>query len=291
MIGGRLPVAGLLLMVTVVVSTTTVLVDAGWREELRRPRVALLGAGGQLSVLVTAGEARLLVATGDDPVAFGNALTRVRRATAPRLDVLLVAGEDRRLLAPAAIVGERRVGFLASLGPLGSSAEAATVGTTAVPVLSGSRRFVLPEGVRVTVEVGGGDGVEDAAGGEAEGVGVSWRMVVERGSSSVVVVSDGEAAARFPAIEAASVLVVAGEDPLASWEEVPAAVFVAAAEAVEGQEVRQAAVGAVDAPGWSVRVHPGEVASLAFGSGGVELAAGMAQRIGTPGAGVVVNDR
>lgn len=280
---GRRRVALLLLVVAVAVSTTTVLVDAAWRADLRRPRVVLLGAGDQLSVLVTAGGARLLVATGDDPVAFANALAQVRRATAPRLDVLLVAGEGRRLLAPAAMVGERPVGFLASLGPLGSSPEAEAVGAAAVPVLTGSRRFGLPDGVSVTIEVDAGDGV--AVEEEGAGAGVGWRMVARRGSSSVVVVSDGEAAARFPALEAASVLAVAGREPVAAWGAVPAEAFVAAGEAVEGREVRQAALEADPAPRWSLRVHPGEVATLAFRPGGVELPGAMAQALGTPVAG------
>lgn len=276
---GRRRIGLLLVLVAVAASVTTVLVDAAWRVESRRPRVVLMGAGDQLSVWVAAGDARLLLASGDDPAAFGNALAQVRRATAPRLDVLLVAGEGRRLLAPAALVNESGARLVAAVGPLGSSPEAEAVGATTLPMLSGSRRFRLPDGLSVVIEV---DQVE-GAGEEApdDGSGVAWRMVVRRGSSTVVVLSDGDASTRFPTMDGASVLVVAGRTPLRAWASVPAAAFVVAGEAVEGREVRKAALEGDPGPRWSVRVHPAEVATLTFRAEGVELPEGMAQSLAT----------
>ncbi len=50
---------------------------AAWANETRQPRLNVLGSGNALSVLITAGQARILLATGDDPVAFANALAQV----------------------------------------------------------------------------------------------------------------------------------------------------------------------------------------------------------------------
>ena len=63
-----------------------------WLQDLSVPQVAFLGSGNRLSLLVTDGPARLLLATGDSPIAFENAITRVRPLFARRIDVLLVAG-------------------------------------------------------------------------------------------------------------------------------------------------------------------------------------------------------
>ena len=62
----------------------------------------LLGSGNRLSLLVTDGPARLLLATGDSPIDYENALTDVRPIFARRVDVLLVAGSGNTLLVPLA---------------------------------------------------------------------------------------------------------------------------------------------------------------------------------------------
>jgi hypothetical protein len=58
-----------------------------WLQELTAPQVALLGSGNRLSLLVTDGPARLLLATGDNPIEYENALTHVRPIFARRIDV------------------------------------------------------------------------------------------------------------------------------------------------------------------------------------------------------------
>src|SRR3712207_3983980 len=89
------------LAVALFTSAVMTAVATAWSHDLRRPRIVLLGSGHQLSALVTGGRARLPLATGDDPVAFSNALERPRHPTTRRLDVLLVAGAGNALLAPA----------------------------------------------------------------------------------------------------------------------------------------------------------------------------------------------
>ena len=71
-----------------------------WLHDLSVPQVAILGSGNRLSLLVTDGPARLLLATGDSPIDYENAITRVRPLFARRVDVLLVAGSDDSLYVP-----------------------------------------------------------------------------------------------------------------------------------------------------------------------------------------------
>ncbi len=250
---------------------------ASWADEMRRPRVVLLGTGDRLSVLVTGGDARLLIATGDDRTAFGNALASVRRPTTPRLDVLLVAGSGDDLVVPAAIRDDRRVRYAASLGPLSSSAGGVTVAGAGLPILPTPREIRLGEGVQVTVET-----ATDEVGATA------WRAIARRGATRVAILSAGDAAASFPPLEPVSALVVAGPKPLAAWAAIPAPVLAVVGDdrVVSGKALRQEGPRLLDGAGWAVRVHPGEAVPLGFVPGGLEVPRAPAQPIGgTPEAG------
>ena len=50
---------------------------------------------------------------------------------------------------------------------------------------------------------------------------------------------------------------------------VEAPAFIAAADAVEGRAVREAAINALASPRWAIRVHPGEAIRLDFVAGGL----------------------
>ena len=82
------------------------------------PQVALLGSGNRLSLLVTDGPARLLLATGDNPIEYENALTHVRPIFARRVDVLLVAGSGSELRVPLAAYGDAHVRSATALAAL-----------------------------------------------------------------------------------------------------------------------------------------------------------------------------
>ena len=247
-----------------------------WLQDLAAPQVAVLGSGNRLSLLVTDGPARLILATGDDPIQFENALTRVRPIFARRIDVLLIAGSGRSLDVPLAAHGDPHVRTLAALAPLPRSAEAEEIG--AIPAFTSPQRIRLGPNVSVTVETVlpfGADPEEDFP---------AWRAIIARGETRVVVLSDSEAAALFPP-EPASVLVVSGDDPVAAWELAPAVVLVANAESIGGPELRAAFSENERKPRWGFRVFPGEALRLRFVAGGIELPAEPAQPLsGTPPA-------
>jgi hypothetical protein len=76
---------------------STTLVYAWNRPYNNNDAVLLLGSGKGLSALVTTGGTRVLIAAGNDPIAFANALAEARPLTAPRIDLLIIAPGSERV--------------------------------------------------------------------------------------------------------------------------------------------------------------------------------------------------
>ena len=246
-----------------------------WLQDLTAPQVAILGSGNRLSLLVTDGPARLLLATGDNPIEYENALTHVRPIFARRVDVLLVAGSGSELRVPLAAHGDAHVRSATALAALPRSAEADAMG--GISSFSTPQRIRLGPSIAVTVETA----LPVAA--DADEAFPAWRATVEHGATRVVVLSDGAAAALFPPVSAPSVLAISGADPAAAWDVSPAVAFVANAEMIDGPEMRAAFSESRRPPEWGYRVAPGEALRLRFVGGGVELPSEPAHDLaGTP---------
>jgi hypothetical protein len=250
------------------VAAATVLValpaSALQRRAWAAPRLILLGSGACLSALATAGEARVLIATGDDPVAFGNALARIQPWSARRIDLLFAAGAGQNLLVPAALAAGPHVRWV---GAIGVGAGALPDPLVAAHRLDEARLIRLPLGLDLLLEQA-----------PAKSEPPSWRVTISRGPSRIALVADGAAASEIGEDRAPDALVVAGADPLLALEAAPAAALFAAADAVSGAELR-AGVRSAPAPLWARRVFPGEAVSLAFGDHGLELPASGMMRL------------
>lgn len=257
----------------------TVSVGQSWAASSQTPRVTLLGSGSRLSVLVSTDGARLLIASGDDPGAFGRALTEARRPTLPRLDLLLIAGDGRDLpvaTAAAAASGARRV---LSLAPIAASVAADVPALARASVLIGPSRIRLGDGVTVTFEVAPGE-----TGRVPTDRALDWRATVAHAESRIVILSDGSAAGRFPPAGPVSVVVVAGDAPAGATVGGMPPALVVNAEAATGKELRQEIVplGAVGV--WLVRVFPGDAVGLDLVRTGIRLPP-TASRFPTPPSG------
>ena len=254
-----------------------------WLQDLTAPQLAILGSGNRLSLLVTDGSARLLLATGDNPIEYENALTHVRPIFARRIDVVLVAGSGSTLRVPLAAHGDSHVRLATALAALPRSAETDAIGGLAA--FSTPQRIRLGPSIAVTVETA----LPVAADADKEFP--AWRATVEHGKTRVVVLSDGPAAALFPPVGTPSVLAISGADPAAAWDLSPAIAFVANAEIIDGPEMRAAFSESRRPPRWGYRVAAGEALRLRFVAGGVELPSAPAHDLsGTPsGAGIVPN--
>ena len=241
------------------------------RRDWTKPAVVVLGSGSALSVLVLAGEARILLADGDDPDAFGNALSSVQPWSARRIDAVVNVGTDANRRVAQALVGNphvRTVWSLVSPGPTSTGDPLADV-----PAMARTQQMQLPNGVGVTLEPW-----SSAPDPKRTDI---WRVTVTHDGDRVVVLSDGAAATAFPA-QRADALVVAGAAPLAAVAVLAPAGLVAASGAVDGDEVRAEP----DPPlAWARRVFPGEAATIALGDHGiVPPREGLLVPEGTPAA-------
>lgn len=239
-----------------------------WYRDIMSPRIVFLGAGDRLSVLVSDGPSRLLIASGDDPTGFENALTSVLPIFARRVDVLLVSGAGPTLLAPVAATRSGQVRTTRSLGTLPPSLEADELG--AVTVLAMPSRIRLSPEITLAVETARPENTAPEDPG-------SWRVVVERGTTRIVVYSDGQAPELFPAPPPASVVAVAGKDPVAGWDVAPGVALVASAGELSGPKLRERFAGA-HPPRWGFRVASGEALTFHFVDNGLEVSAESAQQ-------------
>ena len=87
------------LLCGLIVSTS--LIYAWNRPYNQEDTLYLLGSGKGLSALVTSGGTRVLIAAGNDPIAFANALASARPLTAPRIDLLIIAPGSERVASRA----------------------------------------------------------------------------------------------------------------------------------------------------------------------------------------------
>lgn len=247
-----------------------------WSFDLRGQRVTLLGGGeGAVSVLVTSGSARVLIATGDDPSAFTTALERARHPTTRRIDLLLVAGSGAFLRAPEAIAADDSVRQIMSLGQLSSSAETTAIRAAGVVPITGRKQIHLDDQVTIDLDVARADDNSDPA----------WRAIIRHDQTSVVVLSSSDAATQFGRSGPVSALVVAtGGDPLLAWNEQRAPVLAFPEAAIPGARLRaDTATGA--RPEWFVRVFAGEAVRLGLESDGVHLPPGAAVASASPVSG------
>lgn len=244
-----------------------------WSFDLRGQRVTLLGGSeGAVSVLVTSGSARVLIATGDDPSALTTALERARHPTTRRLDLLLVAGSGPMLRGPDAIAAGDGVRQIISLGQLTSPAETAAIRAAGVIPITGPKQIQLDE--RVTIDLNVASTEDDTN--------PAWRAIVRHDQSSVMILSSSEAATQFGRAGPVSALVLAsGGDPFLAWQEQPAPVLAFPEAAIPGPRLRaETATG--DRPEWFVRVFAGEAVRLGLGTDGLHLPPGAAIASGSP---------
>jgi hypothetical protein len=174
-----------------------------WFRTVAEPRVTLLGSGGAVSVLVTAGTSRLLIATGDNTTDFDNALGAALPPTIRRLDVLLVPGSEQGSVVAAHVLRARGARYGAFIGPPGSATRELAV-SLGLDVLTAPRRYQLADGVSVTVDVG-----PVVSSNER----VPWRATVSHGETTVIILSDGAEFANLEPAEYISALIIVRGQP------------------------------------------------------------------------------
>lgn len=222
------------------------------------PRVVLLGSGSHLSTLIVAGEARVLIATGDDGEAFLNAFSRALPLSSRRVDLLILAGDKRDLpvasLALSAIKS-RHVMVLDG----GLAAHLADLGLDGDALLNHGARLSLPNGIVATIEM-----TRDHEADSAFPSG--WQVVIERATTRIRVASDATSLSGFHDRRPASLLALVGVPPL---EPIFGSFFgLAVSSAIKDPSPliagRESAVPVL-------KIEPGRAESLTFTSTGLRL--------------------
>jgi hypothetical protein len=225
---------------------------AQWRRDNAEPSLRVLGSGNRLSVLITSGEARVLIATGNDAADFGNALAGALRPPSRRIDVLILAGGNGDLpVASRAIRDHPEAEAFILNGPL--IERAGDLGIPQDQVIARPTTLTLPGAIEIdlmpSAEVNGG-----------------WSATVRRGATMILVASDPEVLAGIRAPR--SVVIVSRGFGNDAPERIDSPALVV--------PTGQASIAGLSTPGGDrplavVLVENGGVARLRFVDGGIQL--------------------
>ena len=227
------------------------------------PRVVLLGSGSSLSVLVIAGRARVLIAAGNDPQAFGAALSRAVSLSGKRIDVMIVAATGKQLAVPVDLANGDNIRRIVRLGPPSPEPETGDLPLALAQVPADANVTIAP-GVTATIRtvlVDKNDGRSFA---------LAWRAEIRHGAGTVTVLSDSAYADRFPPLSSAGVLVVARGDDFAHVLPSTAGALVLGNDATTA-EIRATVPGLIAAPLPLIRVADGAAVTLPLRDDGVAL--------------------
>lgn len=245
----------LLLSATYLAAFVLVLtLGAVWARDDAVPSVRVLGSGSRLSLLVTSGRARLLIATGDDASAFANALGKARHPTNRRVDIVLLAGDTRDLpVASRAIRDHPESTAFTIDGPL--VAHLAEFGLSPDQVIAKPTRISLPGELYVTI----------SPSTERDG---NWRAAIAYGDTIVWAASN--TSELYAAPDSSAVILVDDYEAEAATT-LQGKLLVLPSRAASWTTLRQDAIAADNGQFWASRVPPGRAIRLTFTSNGLRL--------------------
>lgn len=257
-----------LLATTVVVALCTSLVAQEWRTAVGRPEIIVLGSGSHLSVLVRAGQTRLLIAAGDDTDAFDRAYGHVQRPTAPRLDLLVIAGTGRQLVVPERLVDRGIARQVLALRPPGADVQAGVLAESEVAVVRQRSDIRLHDGVTVSL-----DPLPDYREPE------SWTVTVSRHATRVLIIPNNDAVPVLAGHGPVSSLIVLGRTDFQSLQTLETgSITVRGDDAEAGLQATADDPAATSGP-WVWAVHDSEALRLSFGEGHLRIPSDGARRL------------
>lgn len=220
-------------------------------------RVEVLGSGADVSIRVTTGRAELLIATGTDRTAFGNAYARVSVAPRSQPDVLLLAGSNRSLNVPTFATDAFPGSIVYAIHPMDAEATGVDDLSALAPLPRNPLRFTLDERIVVVVESVPIEG-ED---------GFAWRALISRDRSRIAVLSSLAHEDLFTWTDPVSVVVPAGGASFPVGLDSSVAAIVGPAAALDLDVPAEGAEQASHV----VPVRPGSIATMTFVDAAIEL--------------------
>jgi hypothetical protein len=261
--GGWARTIELFVFVTLVALGGTTIVAASWARDVAEPRAILLGADRGVSLLVTAGSARVLIVSGTDPAQLGNAVSKARHLGLDRLDLLIVSGNSGATELATRIVDLLNPRMVVAVG---SGASLAPSGIIPGKIVASPTEIELPEAVTVAIDVW------PSADGENEDV--TWSARVERAGSSVYWVSDREALMQEPFPDEVDVTILGRGQPADDTPFPNTRVVVVAGESISGPDLRALMVGSIGPDVETVRIFAGEERRIDLDPEGIRSVSG-----------------
>jgi hypothetical protein len=211
--------------------------SAGSARSANEPAIVLLGSGNGLSVLVTTGDARVLVAGGTSAGDFANALADARPRTTPRIDVLVALPGSRNVVDRARELARPTLELRLPDQRSGRQ-ESGTLT---------SRRAIDLPGITIDIDPGSGSG-ED------------WSITIRAGASTTLVVPAWTvAASRAPV----ALVVITGRDTGAAATTARTPAIAASVRALDSPVVKDGLLAGRVAPGDAVRLRMSSDGALA----------------------------
>ena len=233
------------------------------RDASPAPRVVVLGSGSSLSVLILAGRARVLIAAGDDPQAFGTAFGSAVSLSGKRIDVMIVAATGKQLAVPIDLAHGDDIRQVVRLGPPHPAPETGDLPLGLAQVPADARVSVAP-GVTATIHT------VLVPKDSGRSFALAWRAEIRHGSGTITVLSDSAYADQFPPLTSTGVLVVARGDDFTNVLPMTAGALVLGNDATTA-EIRAAVPGLIAAPLPLIRVADGAAVTLPLRDDGVAL--------------------
>lgn len=260
----------LFIFVTLIALGGTTIVAASWARDYSQPRATLLGSDRGISVLITAGPARVLIVNGTDPAALGNAVSEARHPGLDRLDLLIVSSNSA-----ASGLAARAIGILQPrlVITVGSPPPLAQSGIDRGKMIEDSTEIALPDGITVSIDIW------PAAGSEIDDV--TWAATIQRGGATIYWVSDREALSQDSMPEDADVTVIGRGQPTGDTPFPTTRAIVVAGESISGPELRALSLDSVGPDVQTARVFAGEAMRIDLNPEGIRTVPG-AIPAGTP---------
>lgn len=257
-----------LLATAVVVALCTSLVAQEWRTAVGRPEIVVLGSGSHLSLLVRAGQTRLLIAAGDDIDGFDRAYGHVQRPTAPRLDLLVIAGTGRQLVIPERLVDRGVARQVLALRPPGADVGAGVLAEREVTIVRQRRDIRLHDGVTVSL-----DPLPDHREPDA------WTVTVSRHATRLVIIPNNDAVPALAGHGPVSSLIVLGRTDFQSLKTLDTESIIVRGDHAEAALQATADDPAMTSGPWVWAVHDSEALSLSFGEARLRIPSDGARRL------------
>jgi hypothetical protein len=247
-------------------------IEIAWARDLYQPRVTVIGSDRGLSAFVTSGSSRLLIVSGNDPAAFGNALAHARHPGLSRIDLIIAGGEPATSRLAAYAIDRVNPGYVIVAGDDSSLLES---GLHVDEATTHPRRIELQGGMTVTLDVA-------SRGAQSESD--VWTVVIERGATRIVFVSHPDAIDALPIRGPMAALIIGRGNAHLTTTFPDARLVVADGESISGPDLRSVVGESLGPEALTLRVFAGETSRLDFVEGGLKVSEN-AQRADTSLAG------